>query len=104
MKQSAKRRVPQMNLPLLNPPATIVPDGKQEELTLALTELLISAARENAELESKGGRNESETHARTPSQEGHRLRSPIQAQPVDQQPGKPAPPIWPCGAGPRVAH
>jgi hypothetical protein len=63
MKQSAKRRGPQMNLPLLNPPATIVPDGKQEELTLALTELLISAAQENAELESKGGRNESETHA-----------------------------------------
>ncbi|HEX9284358.1 MAG TPA: hypothetical protein VF879_01710 [Nitrospirales bacterium] len=63
MKQSAKRRGPQMNLPLLNPPpATIVPDGKQEELTLALTELLISAAQENAELESKGGRNESETH------------------------------------------
>lgn len=63
MKKPAKRLGLQMNLALLNPPATIVPDGKQEELTLALTELLINAARESAKLESKGGRNESETDA-----------------------------------------
>jgi hypothetical protein len=63
MRRPAKRLGLQMNLTLLNPPATIVPDGKQEELTLALTELLINAAQENAELESEGGRNESETHA-----------------------------------------
>ena len=63
MKQRAKRLGPQMNLPLFNPTATIVPDGKQEELTHALTELLINATRENAKPQSEGGRNESETHA-----------------------------------------
>ena len=36
-----------MNLPLLNAPATAVPDHKQKELTLTLMELLINAAREN---------------------------------------------------------
>jgi hypothetical protein len=52
-----------MNLPLLKPAATIVPNGKQEELTHALTELLINAAQENVKPQSKGGRNESETYA-----------------------------------------
>lgn len=59
MKRYAKRVGPQMNLVLLNPPATMIPDGKQEELTLALIELLINAAEENAKLESKGERDES---------------------------------------------
>lgn len=63
MKQPTKRLGLQMNLPLLNAPAMMVAGGKQEELTLALTELLIQAAQENAELESRGGSNESETHA-----------------------------------------
>jgi hypothetical protein len=63
MKQRAKRLGPQMNLPLLKPAATIVPNGKQEELTHALTELLINAAQENVKPQSKGGRNESETYA-----------------------------------------
>lgn len=63
MKQHAKRLSPQMNLPLLNPPATtVVPRGKQEELILALTELLINAAQEKRELESKEGSDESETN------------------------------------------
>ena len=52
----------QMNLSLFNP-AMIVPESKQEELTLALTELLINAAQENGKLQSEGARNESETNA-----------------------------------------
>lgn len=47
MKRSAKQLKPQMNLPLLNAPATIVPNHKQKELTLTLMELLINAASEN---------------------------------------------------------
>lgn len=63
MKQRAKPLGPQMNLPLLKPMTTIVPDGKREELTLALTELLVNAAQENAKLKSGGGSHESETHS-----------------------------------------
>lgn len=64
MKKSAKRLSPQMNLSLLNPSATIIPDGKQEELTTALIELLISGAiQENAKPESEGGSHECEAHA-----------------------------------------
>ena len=47
MKRSAKQLKPQMNLPLLNAPATIVPNHKQKELMLTLMELLINAASEN---------------------------------------------------------
>jgi hypothetical protein len=83
VKKSAKRLSGQMNLSLLNPPATIIPDGKQGELTLALVELLTSAAQEDAKQESPGGKDEFEAHAGTSSQEGDRLRSPVQAQPVD---------------------
>ena len=46
MKRSAKPLIPQMNLPLLDAPAT-VPGEKQEELALTLMEILIKAAREN---------------------------------------------------------
>jgi hypothetical protein len=64
MKRHAKRIGPQMNLALFSKPAaTIIPDGKQEELTLALIELLINAAAENAMLQSKGEKDESKTHA-----------------------------------------
>jgi len=53
-----------MNLSLLNPSATILADDKQEELTLALIELLINvAAPENAKPESEGGNLEFEAHA-----------------------------------------
>jgi len=64
MKRYAKRPGPQMKLTLFNnPPPTMIPEGKQEELTLALMELLIHAAEENAKLETQGEKDESETHA-----------------------------------------
>jgi hypothetical protein len=67
MKRSAKSLYPQMNLPLLNVPATATGD-EPNELTMALTELLIRAAEEgNAYEENEqagnGGEDESETHA-----------------------------------------
>jgi len=46
MKRSAKPLIPQMNLPLLEAPAT-VPGDKQKELAQTLMEILINAAREN---------------------------------------------------------
>jgi hypothetical protein len=68
MKRSAKSLYPQMNLPLLNVPATTTPDEQRNELTMALMELLIRAAEEeNAYEENEqagnGGEDESETHA-----------------------------------------
>jgi len=63
MKRSAKPLYPQMNLPLLNVPATATPDEQQNELTIALMELLISAAKEENERAGNGGEDESETHA-----------------------------------------
>lgn len=63
MKKPAKRISGQMNLSLLNLPATIIPEGKQGELTLALMELLMSAAQEDAQQETRGGRDECEAHA-----------------------------------------
>jgi hypothetical protein len=47
MKRPAKALNPQMNLPLLNAPATAVPDHKQKQLTLTLMELLTNAVRES---------------------------------------------------------
>ena len=58
MKRSAKSFYPQMNLPLLNVPATASPDEQQNELTLALMELLISAAEEENEQPGNGGEDE----------------------------------------------
>lgn len=68
MKRSAKSLYPQMNLPLLNVPATATGDDQSNELTIALMELLINAAEEeNAYEENEqagnGGEDESETHA-----------------------------------------
>ena len=63
MKRSAKSLCPQMNLPLLNVPATATPDEQQNELTIALMELLISAAKEENERAGNGGEDESKTHA-----------------------------------------
>jgi hypothetical protein len=58
MKQSAKPLVPQMNLPLLDAPAT-VPGDKHKELALTLMEILINAARENELLpRAQGGEDE----------------------------------------------
>jgi hypothetical protein len=47
-----------MNLPLLNVPATASPHEQQDELTLALMELLISAAEEENEQPGNGGEDE----------------------------------------------
>ncbi len=63
MKRSAKSLYPQMNLPLLNVPATVTSDEQQNELTIALMELLISAAKEENERAGNGGEHESKTHA-----------------------------------------
>jgi hypothetical protein len=68
MKPSAKSLHPQMNLTLLNVPATATPDEQQNELTIALMELLLSAAEEENEYAENeqagnGGEDESKTHA-----------------------------------------
>ena len=68
MKRSAKSLYPQMNLLLLNVPATATGDEQPNELTMALMELLIRAAEEeNAYEENQqagnGGEDESQTHA-----------------------------------------
>ena len=63
MKRSAKSLYPQMNLPLLNAPATATPGEQQNELTIALMELLINAAKEENEQAENGDEDESETHA-----------------------------------------
>lgn len=49
----------QLNLPLLNVPASVVPEDKQAELVVALVELLTDAAHACV---SAGGDDESETH------------------------------------------
>jgi hypothetical protein len=64
MKRSAKSLYPQMNLLLLDVPATATPDEQQHELTIALMELLISVAeQEDNEQAGNGGEDESKTHA-----------------------------------------
>lgn len=66
MKRAPNPPGPQMNLWLADAPAATVPDGKHEELTQALMELLINAAQnitEHDRTESAGGRNESKAHA-----------------------------------------
>jgi len=63
MKRSAKPLYPQMNLPLLNVPTAASPDEQQNELTIALMELLINAAQGKIEQQENGGEDEFETHA-----------------------------------------
>jgi hypothetical protein len=60
MKRPAIPTNMQFNLPFLEAPAAELPNNKQRELDLALVELLISAARENAARQSEGGENEPE--------------------------------------------
>jgi hypothetical protein len=48
----------QFNLPLPDAPAAALPGNKQRELELALVELLLSAARENAGGPAQGGESE----------------------------------------------
>ena len=53
---------PQLNLPLLNIPATVIPRDKHRELVLALVELLIEAAHAITPYVRDGGVDECETH------------------------------------------
>jgi hypothetical protein len=55
MKQPERPPHLQLNLSLLNAYATVVPDGKQGELILALVELLISATGDIADLQANRG-------------------------------------------------
>jgi len=63
MKRSHKPLDVQMNLSLLGIPATTVPDDRRRELSQALTELLISALREDVEKRNNGGEDESQAHS-----------------------------------------
>jgi len=65
MKRSAMPLQRQMNLSLLDPPATTaVPGDQQKELALALVELLVNAAQGSLEKRVNGEDNESpEAHA-----------------------------------------
>jgi hypothetical protein len=63
MKRSAKPLCPQMNLPLGNVPPVGNPENQREDLTVALMELLISAAVEKPEQPGNGGEDEPEAHA-----------------------------------------
>ena len=62
MRRSAKPLYPQMNLPLFHVPATATPNEQQNELNMALRELLISAAEAKSEPAENGAQDESETH------------------------------------------
>lgn len=62
MKPPAPRLSLQLNLPLLNVPACVVPNDKQAELILALVELLIGAAHATVRDTSDGGDDDCETH------------------------------------------
>jgi len=53
----------QLNLSLRSGTASVIPGDKQKELTLALVELLSSAAAEVVQPQANGGDDESETHA-----------------------------------------
>jgi hypothetical protein len=59
MKRSVMASATQFNLPL-STESTVLPDGKQKELALALVELLIGAARESVGNLMRGGKDESE--------------------------------------------
>jgi hypothetical protein len=53
---------PQLHLPLLNSPLTVLPPDEQTELILALVELLLGAARALTPDKRDGGLDERETH------------------------------------------
>jgi hypothetical protein len=50
---------PQLNLPLLKLPSVQLPPGQQQELALALVDLLVRAAAGDKGVMSKGGEGES---------------------------------------------
>ena len=62
MKPPAPRPSLQLNLPLLNLPACVVPTDKQVDLVLALVELLIGAAHVGVGDRKDGGADDRETH------------------------------------------
>jgi len=62
MKPPPSRVSLQLNLPLLNLPACVLPNDKQAELVLALVELLVGAAHATVEDMRDGGDDERETH------------------------------------------
>jgi hypothetical protein len=53
---------PQLGLPLLHIPETVIPADKHEELVLSLVELLIGAAHAITRGRRDGGVDERETH------------------------------------------
>jgi len=59
-KRTAKSITQQFHLSLVSAPATAVSQDKQEELKLALIELLSNAACTDHEAQNKGGEHESE--------------------------------------------
>ena len=61
MKHSVNVTNRQLNLLLLDDPAAVLPNDKQQELILALAEMLVNAAREGASHLVSGGNDESET-------------------------------------------
>ena len=63
MKRPAKPSRPQMNLPLLDVPATAVPGHKQKELALTLMKILISAVRTNESTSHTHGEKHEPTKA-----------------------------------------
>jgi len=63
MKSHPKSASPQLNLVLLDRAPAELPQDKQQELSLALVELLVNAASSSAgQRRSTGGENEFETH------------------------------------------
>ena len=62
MKCYPKSASPQLNLALLDRALAELPQNEQQELSLALVELLVKAATPSAGQRSTGGQNEFETH------------------------------------------
>ena len=62
MKPSPPRSSIQLNLPLLQIPASVIPANKQADLVVALVELLLGAVVESADTRIDGGDHEREAH------------------------------------------
>ncbi len=62
MKPSPSRPSRQLNLPLLQIPASVIPADKQADLVVALVELLLGAIIEPASTRVDGGDHEREAH------------------------------------------
>jgi hypothetical protein len=62
MKPSPPRSHLQLNLPLLQIPASVMPTDKQADLVVALVELLLGAVVEPSDAHSDGGTHEREAH------------------------------------------